>query len=71
MITPEVNLATKIGAAGIILILSIAWFSAIALVLSKPVIQQKIKKATPIINLLTGILFLTVAIAIISGLFNH
>ncbi|MBW8185879.1 LysE family transporter [Shewanella nanhaiensis] len=70
MITPEVNLATKVCAAGIILILSIAWFSAIALVLSKPVIQQKIKKATPVINLLTGILFLTVAVAIISGLFK-
>ncbi len=69
MITPEVNLATKISAAVILLVLSLFWFVFIALVLSKPSIQQTIRKATPVINLLTGLLFVSVAFIIVSGLF--
>jgi len=68
MITPVVNLATKVCAAITLLVLSLIWFVFIALVLSKPSIQEKIRKATPVINLLTGILFFSVALIIVSGL---
>lgn len=68
MITPEINLLTKLTAAVMLLLLSMVWFSLIALVLSKPSIQLTMKRATPIINLITGLLFLSVALAIISGL---
>ncbi|WP_299797051.1 LysE family translocator [uncultured Shewanella sp.] len=68
MITPEVSLATKVCAAIILLSLSLFWFVLIALVLSKPAIQRKIRHATPAINLLTGLLFTGVAIMIVSGL---
>lgn len=68
MITPEVSLATKVVAAIVLLVLSLIWFVFIALVLSKPSIQQTIRKATPVINLLTGLLFVSVAFIIVSGL---
>ena len=68
MITPEVSLLTKISATFILLLLSLFWFCIIVLVLSKPRIQQKMRKATPVINLLTGCLFLTIALIIISGI---
>ena len=69
MITPEVSLATKVSAAIILLLLSLCWFVFIALVLSKPVIQQRVQQLTPVINLITGMLFISVAVVIISGLF--
>ncbi|SFD14701.1 LysE family translocator [Pseudoalteromonas denitrificans] len=68
LITPEVNLITKISATIILLSLSLLWFILIAFVLSKPKIQQQMQKATPTINLITGILFLSVTIVILSGL---
>ncbi|QQX82036.1 LysE family translocator [Shewanella sp. KX20019] len=69
MITPEVTLITKVWAAVTLLVLSLVWFVLIALVLSKPAIQQRIRTAAPVINLLTGMLFFSVALIIISGLF--
>ncbi|MPY26605.1 LysE family translocator [Shewanella psychropiezotolerans] len=67
MITPDINVITKVSAVFIMLILSLIWFIFIALVLSKPLIQLKVKRASPIINLVTGILFISVAIIIVSG----
>ncbi|AQS35635.1 putative threonine efflux protein [Shewanella psychrophila] len=67
MITPDINFITKVSAVFIMLILSLAWFVFIALVLSKPLIQLKVKRASPVINLVTGILFISVAIVIVSG----
>ncbi|MCL1058646.1 LysE family transporter [Shewanella gelidimarina] len=69
LITPDINLLTKIVAVFIMLILSLIWFIFIALVLSKPTIQQKVKQASPIINLVTGLLFISVAVIIVCGAF--
>ncbi|MBU2971650.1 LysE family transporter [Pseudoalteromonas sp. C2R02] len=70
LITPNVNLETKIAATCLLLVLSLAWFIFIAFVLSKPNIQKTMQSATPTINLVTGILFLSVTAVIISGLIN-
>jgi len=51
-------------------LLSLIWFIFIAFVLSKPNIQKAMQKATPLINLITGILFLSVTIVILFGLIN-
>lgn len=67
MITPDINVITKASAVFIMLILSLIWFIFIALVLSKPLIQLKVKRASPVINLVTGILFISVAVIIVSG----
>lgn len=67
MITPDINVITKVSAVFIMLILSLSWFIFIALVLSKPLIQLKVKRASPVINLVTGILFISVAVIIVSG----
>lgn len=69
MITPEINLLTKISAVLIMLVLSLLWFIVIALVLSKPAIQQRVKQASPLINLMTGLLFISVAFVIVYGAF--
>ncbi|WOT03900.1 LysE family translocator [Shewanella youngdeokensis] len=68
LITPQVSLVTKGVAAALLFTLSMMWFSFIAMVLTKPKIQIKLKKATPIINLVTGLVFVTVALVIIYGL---
>jgi threonine/homoserine/homoserine lactone efflux protein len=65
MITPDVSLLTKFSAAIIILMISLIWFVFIALILSKPVIQQRMQKATSVISLLTGMLFTVISSAII------
>lgn len=67
MITPDINVITKASAVFIMLILSLIWFIFIALVLSKPLIQLKVKRASPVINLVTGILFISIAVIIVSG----
>lgn len=69
MITPDVGLVTKVLAAIMLLVLSLVWFVFIALVLSKPNIQQRVQKAAPMINLFTGVLFISVSAVIVAGLF--
>ena len=69
MITPEVSMLTKLSATIIMLGLSLMWFVFIALILSKPTIQQQVQKAAPAINLVTGLLFITVSTAIMYNLF--
>ncbi|MGL1955750.1 MAG: LysE family transporter [Colwellia sp.] len=68
IITPEISLITKIFAVIILFFLSLFWFILIALFLSKPIIQQKIKKANSVISAVTGILFISVAFFIFSNL---
>lgn len=68
MFTPQETIATKVATATIFLLLSLLWFTFIALILSKPKIQVQVKKATPVINLITGLVFVTVAVTIVSGL---
>ncbi|MCL1096275.1 LysE family translocator [Shewanella kaireitica] len=67
LITPQVSFITKSVAALLLFTLSMMWFSLIAMVLTKPKIQIKLKRATPVINLLTGFVFISVALVIISG----
>ncbi|QYK00224.1 LysE family translocator [Shewanella psychrotolerans] len=69
LISPTVNLETKAAITLLMFLLSLSWFSLIALVLSKPAIQQKMQRATPMINLITGLLFVSVTLVIINGLF--
>lgn len=69
IISPEEATSTKVAIAIIFLSLSLAWFVFIALTLSKTNIQQKVRNATPIINLITGVMFVNVAIVIVSTLF--
>ncbi|GIU48069.1 LysE family translocator [Shewanella algidipiscicola] len=68
LISPTVNIETKVAVTLLMFLLSLIWFSLIALVLSKPVIQQKMQRATPMINLITGLLFVSVTLVIIHRL---
>lgn len=68
LITPQVTIMTKTLAATLLFSLSFLWFSFIAVVLSKPNIQLKMKKASPVINFITGVVFISVATVIIIGL---
>lgn len=70
MITPDVSLMTKLVATVIMLVLSLIWFVFIALILSKPAVQTRVQKAAPAINLVTGLLFMTVSSAIIYNLLD-
>jgi threonine efflux protein len=68
LITPQVNNLTKIAATILLFMLSLAWFSLLALILSKPRIQQKLLAANTIIDLLVGIIFIAVAVTIASNI---
>ncbi|MBB1477354.1 LysE family translocator [Shewanella sp. SG41-3] len=71
LITPQVNHSTKIAATVLLFVLSLAWFSLLALVLSKPRVQQKLLAANTIIDLLVGIIFIAVALTIASNIIQQ
>ncbi|MGX9463504.1 LysE family translocator [Shewanella sp. A14] len=71
LITPQVNYSTKIAAAVLLFVLSLIWFGLLALILSKPQIQQKLLAANTIIDLLVGIIFIAVALTIASNVIEH
>ncbi|MGZ9898036.1 LysE family translocator [Shewanella gaetbuli] len=70
LITPEVNLATKTAATTLLFILSLAWFSLLAVFLSKANIQSKLLSISHIIDGLVGIIFIGVALTIALNLIN-
>ncbi|MCL1046069.1 LysE family transporter [Shewanella electrodiphila] len=70
LVTPQVTTETKVAAASLLFILSLFWFSFLALVLTKPVIQQKMAKGSRLIDAITGVIFMGVAITILVSLLN-
>ncbi|MCE9687118.1 LysE family transporter [Shewanella sp. AS16] len=68
LITPEVKADTKMAAALLLLLLSLAWFGFLALVLSNPRVQLGLERFMPVIDGIIGVIFITVAAAIIYGL---
>ncbi|QYJ78387.1 LysE family translocator [Shewanella acanthi] len=70
LITPSVTVATKVTASVLLFSLSFIWFGTLALVLSKPQVQQKLTRITPIIDAIIGVIFISVAIAIVVSLFS-
>ncbi|MCL1113595.1 MULTISPECIES: LysE family translocator [Shewanella] len=71
LITPQVGYATKTAAAILLFSLSFIWFGLLALVLSKPRIQQKLLAASSIIDLLVGIIFIAVAVTIAGNIMSQ
>jgi threonine efflux protein len=51
--------------------LSLAWFSLLALILSKPRVQQKLLAANSIIDLLVGVIFIAVAVTIANNILHQ
>lgn len=68
LITPIVTTSTKIAAAILLLLLSLAWFGFVAVMLSKAQVQLKLQRLTPIIDAAIGVIFMSVALAIYSNL---
>ncbi|MBB1439304.1 LysE family translocator [Shewanella sp. SG41-4] len=71
LITPQVNHSTKIAATVLLFVLSLAWFSLLALILSKPRVQQKMLAANSIIDLLVGVIFIAVAVTIANNIIHQ
>ncbi|RPA61918.1 LysE family translocator [Shewanella frigidimarina] len=71
LITPLVNYQTKIAATVLLFVLSLAWFSLLALILSKPRVQQKLLAANTVIDLLVGIIFIAVAVTIANNIIHQ
>ncbi|WP_299006624.1 LysE family transporter [uncultured Shewanella sp.] len=65
LITPAVSLSTQAASVALLFILSLLWFSLLSLFLSKAHIQTKLQRLTPLINLVTGIIFTVIALGII------
>ncbi|MEJ6519921.1 LysE family transporter [Shewanella bicestrii] len=68
LITPSVTPVTKFAAALMLFVLSLLWFGFLALMLSKAKVQQKLQRLTPIIDGVIGLIFMSVAVAIVSNL---
>lgn len=68
LITPSVTPVTKFAAALMLFALSLLWFGFLALMLSKAKVQQKLQRLTPIIDGVIGVIFMSVAVAIVSSL---
>lgn len=65
LITPTVSLSTQLASVILLFGLSLVWFSLLSLFLSKAHIQTKLQRMTPLINLLTGIIFTAITLGII------
>ncbi|MCL1090699.1 LysE family transporter [Shewanella profunda] len=68
LITPSVTVSTKVAAAMLLLFLSLMWFGFLAVMLSKAWVQLKLQRLTPIIDAVIGVIFIAVALAIVSSL---
>ncbi|MDO6621041.1 MULTISPECIES: LysE family transporter [unclassified Shewanella] len=70
LVTPQVTIETKFASASLLFGLSIIWFCFLAIILTNPNIQHKMAKGNNIINIITGIIFLGVAITIAMSLIS-
>lgn len=70
LVTPQVTVETKVASATLLFILSLMWFCFLAIILTKPAIQQKMAKGSKIIDAITGVIFMGVAITILISLIN-
>lgn len=70
LVTPEVSQSTKLGLVLLLLILSLIWFSFLAIILTKDKIKQQLIRLTPLIDTLVGLLFTSVALAILYQVFS-
>lgn len=68
LITLSVTPATKVTAALVLFALSLIWFCFLALMLSKAKVQEKLQRISPIIDAAIGVIFMSVALAILSNL---
>ncbi|WP_434086753.1 LysE family translocator [Shewanella zhangzhouensis] len=68
MVGPEVNSATRMALLLLMFTLSFAWFGLLAVLLTKGSSQRALVRMGPIIDLVTGVLFLMVSVAILFGL---
>ncbi|WP_153913714.1 LysE family translocator [Shewanella sp. TC10] len=71
LVTPQVTIETKIAAASLLFALSLIWFCFLAIILTKPVIQQRMAKGSKAIDAVTGVIFMGVAITILINLINE
>jgi threonine efflux protein len=70
LVTPEVSQSTKLGLVLLLLILSLIWFSFLAIILTKDKVKQQLIRLTPLIDTLVGLLFTSVALAILYQVFS-
>lgn len=68
MVGPEVGGPTRIALLVLMFTLSFAWFGLLAVLLTKSSSQRALVRMGPVIDLLTGVLFLMVSVAILYGL---
>lgn len=68
LITPDVTASTKLASAVLLFVLSLAWFGLLAVMLSKAQVQLKLQRLTPIIDVVIGVIFMSVAAAIVTNL---
>ncbi|PTA49226.1 lysine transporter LysE [Shewanella morhuae] len=68
LITPDVTASTKLVSAVLLFVLSLAWFGLLAVMLSKAQVQLKLQRLTPTIDVVIGVIFISVAVAIVTNL---
>ncbi|MBT1445708.1 LysE family transporter [Shewanella sp. JM162201] len=68
LVGPEVNIETRSALLFLMFALSFGWFGLLAMVLTASKAQQLMTRIGPAIDLLVGVLFVTVSIAILQSL---
>lgn len=71
MVGPEVNTETRLSLLLLMFALSFAWFGLLALLLTKPGVKQTLVRIGPVIDLITGALFMLVSVGILASLINE
>ncbi|MGL5360926.1 MAG: LysE family translocator, partial [Shewanella sp.] len=68
LISPSVSFSTKLAATLSLFLLSLLWFGLLAVILSRAEVQSRLQRLTPLIDTVIGLIFISVALAIVLNL---
>lgn len=68
LVPADMSLPGKVACAALLFGLSLFWFSLLGLILSRPLMRQRLLQVAPIIDFVCGLVFLLVAASIVGRL---
>ncbi|MFV3416178.1 LysE family translocator [Pseudomonas nitroreducens] len=71
LIPVGMSVAGKVSVAVMLFVVGFAWFSLLSVILTRPLWQQRLLRAVPVIDGACGLVFLLVAGGILLSLMNH
>ncbi|MOA39151.1 Threonine efflux protein [compost metagenome] len=71
LIPVDMSAPGKVSVAVMLFVVGFAWFSLLSVILTRPLWQQRLQRAVPVIDGACGLVFLLVAGGILFNVVNH